>query len=66
MKDTGTTEVPELWTIQECAAWLKLSPEAVRCRLKRGQFPAETDLHLGRAIRFVAHKVKAWVLRNAA
>jgi len=55
-----------LWTIDECAAWLKLSPDAVRCRLKRAQFPPHTYVHLGRSVRFVAERLKAWVLEHAA
>lgn len=60
------TKSVELWTIDECAAWLKLSPDAVRCRLKRGQFPPETFVHLGRSVRFVVQRLKKWVLEHAA
>jgi predicted DNA-binding transcriptional regulator AlpA len=55
-----------LWTIDECASWLKMSPDAVRCRLKRGQFPPHTYTHLGRSVRFIAERLKAWVLGHAA
>jgi predicted DNA-binding transcriptional regulator AlpA len=56
----------ELWTIDECATWLKMSPDAVRCRLKRGQFPPPTYVHLGRSVRFVADRMKKWVIERAA
>jgi predicted DNA-binding transcriptional regulator AlpA len=54
----------ELWTIQECAQWTRLSSEAVRCRLKRGLFPKGTTIHIGRSIRFVSERVKAWLLQE--
>ena len=60
------TNPVELWTVEECAAWLKMSPDAVRCRLKRGQFPRETYVHLGRSVRFVAQRLREWVLEHAA
>lgn len=56
----------DLWTIEECAGWLRITPEALRCRLKRGQLPAGTYVHFGRAIRFISARVKDWILRKAA
>jgi len=56
----------ELWTIEECAGWLKFSPEAVRCKLKRGWFPGDTYVYVGRRVRFLVDKLKEWVLSNAA
>ena len=66
MKNEATAPAQELWTINECAAWLKMSPDAVRCRLKRGQFPPETYVHLGRSVRFVAERLRKWVIEHAA
>jgi hypothetical protein len=62
--DRVTSET--LWTIDEAAAWLKMSPDAVRCRLKRGWFPPKTVAHLGRSVRFLAERLKAWVINHAA
>jgi predicted DNA-binding transcriptional regulator AlpA len=65
--DSSKSEAPlELWTIKECAAWLKMSSDAVRCRLKRAQFPPETYVHLGRSVRFVANRLRKWVIEHAA
>ena len=55
-----------LWTIDEAAAWLKMSPDAVRCRLKRGWFPPNVVVHLGRSVRFIVERLKEWVLNHAA
>jgi hypothetical protein len=66
-EETGTLESDtELWTIDECAAWMKFSPEAIRCKLKRGAFPKDTYVYVGRCIRFVVARLKEWVLNNAA
>ena len=56
----------ELWTIKEAAEWLRISVEALRCRLKRGQFPKDTYTHLGRAVRFIAPRLREWVLTQPA
>jgi predicted DNA-binding transcriptional regulator AlpA len=66
MGDDKNQKDLELWTIEECGEWLRVSPEALRCRLKRGQFPPGTYVHLGRAVRFVSARVKDWILRKAA
>jgi hypothetical protein len=56
----------ELWTVEECAEYLRVTPNGLRCRFKRGQFPKETYIYLGREIRFVVHRVKRWVLGETA
>ncbi len=64
-EDRKQTDV-ELWTIDECAQWFRVSPDALRCRMKRGQFPRATYVHFGRAVRFIAARVKEWLLKQAA
>jgi len=59
-------DVRELWTIKEAAEWLRISAEGLRCRLKRGQLPKETYTHLGRSVRFIAPRLRDWVLSQAA
>lgn len=56
----------ELWTVQEYAQWAKMSPDAVRCRYKRGQFPKGTYVHIGRSLRFVANRIREWLLGQAS
>ena len=62
----GSPEKQELWTVEECAAWLRITPEALRCRLKRDQIPRDVYVHLGRSVRFVAERVRIWLLRQVA
>lgn len=66
MLQDGKQNEVELWTIEECAQWLRISPEALRCRMKRGQFPPGTYVHFGRTVRFIAERVKSWILKAAA
>lgn len=66
MKDNAKTDLLELWTIEECANWLRVSPEGVRCRIKRGQFPKETYVHVGRKVRFIAQRVREWLFKQVA
>jgi len=63
--DKTPAQEPELWTIKEFAVWLRMSTEAVRCRLKRGQFPPGTYVHIGRSIRFIRPNVRCWLARKA-
>jgi hypothetical protein len=56
----------ELWTVEETAAYLRLTPNGLRCRFKRGQFPKDTYVYLGREIRFVAQRIKRWILGETA
>lgn len=56
----------ELWTVDECAEYLRLTPNGLRCRFKRGQFPKGTYIYLGREIRFVAERIKRWILGETA
>lgn len=56
----------ELWTVNECAEYLRLTPNGLRCRFKRGQFPKGTYIYLGRELRFVVQRVKRWILGETA
>jgi hypothetical protein len=58
-------EVPEtLWTIEDVAAWLRVTPLAVRAMHRRREFPPGSVLKLGRRVRFRAEVVKAWILKQ--
>ena len=56
----------ELWTIQEAAEWLRITPQSVRTRLSRAQFPKETYTRVGKLIRFIVPRLKEWILTQAA
>ena len=59
-----SSDTRELWSFPTCARYLRLSENALRCRMKRGQFPRETYVYIGRSIRFVAERVKQWIFKQ--
>ena len=56
----------ELWGIPTSAHYLRLSENALRCRIKRGQFPKGTLVYVGRSVRFVATRLNDWVFKQSA
>ena len=60
--DTKTPET--LWTIEDFAAWLRITPMAARAMLRRRELPREAILKIGRRVRLHAEIVKAWVLKR--
>jgi hypothetical protein len=58
-------ETPEtLWTLEDFAAWLRITPMAARAMLRRRELPPESVLKIGRRVRLRAEIVKAWVLKR--
>jgi len=58
-------ETPEtLWTLEDFAAWLRITVLAARAMLRRRELPAESVLKIGRRVRLRAEVIKAWVLKR--
>jgi hypothetical protein len=58
-------ESPEtLWTVEDFAAWLRITPMAARAMLRRRELPPESVVKIGRRVRLRAEVVKAWVLKR--
>ena len=58
-------QTPEtLWTIEDFAAWLRITPMAARAMLRRRELPREAILKIGRRVRLRAEIVKSWVLKR--
>ncbi len=59
--DMGLVEVEQLWTVKEVALILRLEPETVRNKARKGDLPA---LRLGRVWRFIPEQIKSWMLHQ--
>ncbi len=58
-------ESPEtLWTVEDFAAWLRITPMAARAMLRRRELPPESVVKIGRRVRLRAEVVKAWILKR--
>jgi hypothetical protein len=58
-------QVPEmLWTIEDFAAWLRITPTAARAMLRRRELPPKAIVKIGRRVRLRAEMIKAWVLKR--
>ena len=58
-------ESPEtLWTVEDFAAWLRITPMAARAMLRRRELPPKAIIKIGRRIRLRAEVIKAWVLKR--
>lgn len=56
-----------LWTVEEFAQWLRITPMAARAMLRRREVPSPAIVKIGRRVRLRADLVQKWVLeRNAA
>ena len=53
-----------LWTVEDFAAWLRITPMAARAMLRRRELPPESLVKIGRRVRLRAEIVKAWVLKR--
>lgn len=60
----GVVDKPELqlWTIEDFARWIRVTPMAVRAILKRRQLPPEAVIKIGRRVRIRADLARNWVL----
>jgi hypothetical protein len=59
-------ERTELWTVQEFAAWLKITVVAARAMIRRREIPPAALIRVGRRIRLVVAVVRQWVLDRAS
>ena len=53
----------QLWTVRECAAFLRLGRNAIYEMAERGELPS---FRIGSRVRFVPAEVRAWVERQRA
>ena len=60
--DAQTSET--LWTVEDFAAWLRITPLAARAMLRRRELPPASIVKIGRRVRLRAEVVKAWILRR--
>jgi hypothetical protein len=58
-------ESPEtLWTVEDFAAWLRITPMAARAMIRRRELPPKSIVKIGRRVRLRAEMIKAWVLKR--
>jgi hypothetical protein len=60
------TKPPVLWTVEEYAAWMRITPMAARCMLRRRELPQGAVIRIGRRVRLRADLVQDWALKGAA
>lgn len=60
------TKPPALWTVEEFAGWMRITPMAARCMLRRRELPQAAVVRIGRRVRLRADLVQEWVLRGVA
>ena len=65
MENQETPKAPTLWTVEEFAQWMRITPMAARCILRRRELPAEAVIRIGRRVRLRADLVQKWVLHVA-
>lgn len=56
----------ELWTVEEFAQYVKVTPGAARAMIRRDQVPQEAVLRIGRRVRLRAEVIKAWIAKQVA
>ena len=55
---------PTLWTVDEFAAWMRITPMAVRCMLRRREVPEKAIVRVGRRVRLRADILQEWILKG--
>ena len=60
------SNVKALWTVEELADFLRITPGAARAMIRRDQLPRESIRRIGRRIRIIAAVVRDWVLKKSA
>jgi excisionase family DNA binding protein len=63
MTNEQTTKPLLLWTVEEFAAWMRITTMAARCMLRRRELPAQAVIKIGRRVRLRADLVQEWVLK---
>lgn len=61
----GSSGTNELWGIPTAAHYLRLSENALRCRIKRGGIPRDCIVRIGRSVRFLAKRMRDWISNGA-
>ena len=56
----------QLWTVEEFAEWMRVTPMAVRCMLRRRELPEGAVIKIRRRVRIDSGLVKEWVLKGHA
>ena len=59
--DMGLVEAEPLWTVKDVALILRLEPETVRNKARKGDLPA---LRVGRVWRFIPEQIKSWMVQQ--
>jgi hypothetical protein len=54
----------EIWTVEEFAVWMRITPMAARCMLRRREIPQEAILKIGRRVRLRADILQEWILKG--
>jgi hypothetical protein len=57
---------PTLWTVEDYAAWMRITPMAARCMLRRRELPEAAVIRIGRRVRLRAEIIQEWALKGAA
>lgn len=55
----------QMLTVEEFASWLRITPMAARCMIRRRELPAGAVLKIGRRVRLHAGILQAWVLQKS-
>ncbi len=59
VRDLAVTELPDLLTVGEVAAWLKTTRKAIYAKAERGAIPGVT--HIGSRLYFFRSELLRWV-----
>ena len=54
----------QLWTIEEFAEWLRITPVAARAMIRRRELPQEGIFKVGRRVRLRSSVIQQWVLNQ--
>lgn len=58
------TKPLELWTVEEFAAWMRITPMAARCMLRRRELPQAAVIKIGRRVRLRVDILQEWVVKG--
>jgi hypothetical protein len=58
------TKPLELWTVEEFATWMRITPMAARCMLRRRELPQAAVIKIGRRVRLRVDILQEWVVKG--
>lgn len=58
------TKPLELWTVEEFATWMRITPMAARCMLRRRELPEAAVIKIGRRVRLRVDILQEWVVKG--